>query len=392
VRRPLANVGGPTTRHGDAEVAEWLAEAMDTAANEDPDALTHGFHPWPARMHRAIARVVIERASEPGARVLDPFCGGGTVPIEAMLAERRAAGVDLNPLSPALIRVKCDPGDEAARRRFMETAVLVGEASLERVQSREPVMADLPGPMLGLYGTHTLKEMAGLLAEIRAVDEERDRRALEMVFSSLVVKVSNKRAETSDEQDRKRIRKGLVTEMFMRKAEELVERWTALDRAIPPDAHLPRIFVGDSLALRRVLGERTRAQLVLTSPPYGGTYDYHAQHALRLAWLGIDSRALARREIGARRSAESDEDGAARKWSQDVSAMLGSIASVLAPRGACVLLMGDARFGRRSLPLLPQLHELAPRQGLVPIAAASQPRPGWGGAPREEHLVLLAPR
>lgn len=392
-RRPLTNVGGPTRTEGEPRIAAGLAEAMELAAREDPDALTHGFHPWPARMHRAIARVVIAKATRPGERVLDPFCGSGTVLLEATLAGRRAAGVDLNPIAGPLVAVKCERRDDAAIGRFLETVMQVGEASVERVRARERAIAKLPPSMLGWYGPHVLKEMAGLLEEIRSVEDEGDRRAMEMVFSSLVVKLSKKKAETSEQETDKRIRKGLTTELFVRKCEELGERWHALARALPRDAIAPRVFQGDARGLTKLLGDRTKARLVLTSPPYGGTYDYHAQHALRLAWLGLDARGLAHLEIGARRSATVDEDEAAERWHHDVGAMLASIESVLAPDGTVVLLMGDGRFGRHRMPLIPQLLDLAPRVGLAVIASASQPRDEWGrGEVREEHLVALKKR
>ncbi|AKF11706.1 DNA methyltransferase [Sandaracinus amylolyticus] len=384
------NVGGPTRSQGDPKIAATLVEAMEAAAHEDPDALTHGFHAWPARMHRAIARTVIARATREGERVLDPFCGSGTVLLEAMLAGRRSAGVDLNPLAGALVGVKCERRDLESRDAFEQLAELVGEASLERVQARERAIAKLPPSMIGWYGPHVLKELAGLLEEIRSVEDEADRRALEMVFSSLVVKLSKKRAETSQQEAEKRIRKGLSTEMFVRKAHELAQRWGTLDEALPEGAIAPRFFEGDSRELERLLGARTKARLILTSPPYGGTYDYHAQHALRLAWLGLDARAFARREMGARRSAAVDPDEAAEQWWDDVAAMLRGMERVLDRDGFIVLLMGDGRFGQLDVPLIPQLIEIAPHVGLELVASASQPRPAWGGgATREEHLVAL---
>ena len=391
MRRALTNLGGPTRTEGDPAAAAILAEAMNRAATEDPDALTHGFHPWPARMHRAIAGVVIARTTQPGDRVVDPFCGSGTVLLEAMLADRKSAGVDLNPIAAELVKVKTDVRTLDERKRFLQTAILVGEASIERVQSREPIMAKLPPSMMGLYGVHTLKEMAGLLAEIRTVTDERARRGLEMVFSSLIVKVSNKRGETAEDgEGRARIRKGLVTEMFVRKCEELTERWGELadkvgDRELPT----PRVFTGDSLQLREHV--KTKVQLVLTSPPYGGTYDYHAQHALRLAWLGMDARALARSEIGARRRTDDDPQTASKRWDDEVFVMLRAMRDVIAPEGIVVLLMGDARFGRIERPLIQQLIESTPRAHLELVASASQPRPDWskGRGMREEHLVML---
>src|SRR5690606_27809677 len=136
-------------------------------------------------------------------------------------------------------------------------------------------------------------------------------------------------AETSSQETRKRIRKGLSTELFVRKCEELAMRWESLEQALGDEAPEPRVFEGDARALDQILGTRTKARLVLTSPPYGGTYDYHAQHALRLAWLGVDARAFARHEMGARRSAMVDADEAAAQWWDDVAAMLGAMSRIV---------------------------------------------------------------
>ena len=51
----------------------------------DTNYLTHGLHPYPARMIPQIAARLLERYASPGDWVLDPFCGSGTVLVEARL-------------------------------------------------------------------------------------------------------------------------------------------------------------------------------------------------------------------------------------------------------------------------------------------------------------------
>ena len=48
----------------------------------------------------------IERFTQPGDTVLDPFCGRGTAPVEAAAQARYGIGNDLNPLAVALTRGK----------------------------------------------------------------------------------------------------------------------------------------------------------------------------------------------------------------------------------------------------------------------------------------------
>jgi DNA methylase len=116
-RRSLTHVGGAVQTAGDARIAAKLAEAIDVApapeprrdgsADDDPDrAHVHGFHTYPARMHPTTAGRLVRAATERDALVLDPFCGSGTVLVETMIAGRRAAGTDLNPLAERLARLK----------------------------------------------------------------------------------------------------------------------------------------------------------------------------------------------------------------------------------------------------------------------------------------------
>lgn len=68
--------------------------------------LTHNFYRYPARFSPAFASTAIELFSNPGDIVLDPYVGGGTTIVEAIVAGRRAIGADLNSLSIFLTKVK----------------------------------------------------------------------------------------------------------------------------------------------------------------------------------------------------------------------------------------------------------------------------------------------
>ena len=68
--------------------------------------LTHTFYTYPARFSPSFAASAIECFSKPGDLVLDPYMGGGTTIVEAMVAGRRAVGVDLNSLAVFIARVK----------------------------------------------------------------------------------------------------------------------------------------------------------------------------------------------------------------------------------------------------------------------------------------------
>jgi site-specific DNA-methyltransferase (cytosine-N4-specific) len=69
---------------------------------------THGIHEYRGKFFPQLVRSLINIAGVPnGGIVADPMCGSGTTAVEAVLADLRALGLDMNPLSVLIARVKC---------------------------------------------------------------------------------------------------------------------------------------------------------------------------------------------------------------------------------------------------------------------------------------------
>jgi len=72
------------------------------------DRATHLIHSYPAKLLMNIPYFFLNNTvlSKEGDNVLDPFCGTGTVLLEAILAKRNAYGADANPLARMITNVK----------------------------------------------------------------------------------------------------------------------------------------------------------------------------------------------------------------------------------------------------------------------------------------------
>jgi DNA modification methylase len=68
-------------------------------AERQEDARHYGVHPYFTRRPANVVRAYLERYSEPGDTVLDPFGGTGVTAIEAFLMGRQAIQNDLNPFA-----------------------------------------------------------------------------------------------------------------------------------------------------------------------------------------------------------------------------------------------------------------------------------------------------
>jgi SAM-dependent methyltransferase len=346
-------------------------------------------------MHHRIARAVLQWLMP--ARVLDPFCGSGTVLVQAQRLGRAPIGGDLNPIAVELARLK------TARLgpRFAPALEAAAEAVMTHAKQRQE--AEL-GPTIkygaedrALFAPHVLLELDGLRAGIDGLEDPGIARSLRLVLSAMLTKVSTKTGDSSSRQTPKRLARGYTIRFFGRKAHDLALRAAEARAKTPARSPSARVELLDARELGFV--KRRSIALIVSSPPYPGVYDYFEHHKLRLRWLRIDGRALAHGEIGARRAASRGVASIA-DWEQDFSRCLAEMQRVLRPGAQAALLVADSSLSGRPLYVDAWLPRLAQRASLSVVARASQTRPHFHGPSarafgleaRREHLVILEAR
>jgi hypothetical protein len=94
---PLASALAGTGQHHIGPAMTVWATGQDSDSAQRGDRYLGDLPAHPTRTRPALAATAIQRYSQPGQTVFDPFAGGGTVLVEAMYAGRRAFGVDLDP-------------------------------------------------------------------------------------------------------------------------------------------------------------------------------------------------------------------------------------------------------------------------------------------------------
>jgi DNA methylase len=412
-RRSLTHVGGVVETAGDGDMAAALAQALDVvpapepsgrtdAGTDDPDRdHVHGFHTYPARMHPKTAARLVGALSAPGATLLDPFCGSGTVLVEAIIAGRRAVGGDLNPLAVRLARVKTKPMDAPLRDKLTSAAREVAAFADDRRERRAGATHRYPPEDVASFDPHVLLELDSLRAGIteRAGDTSGVHEALELVLSSILLKVSRRTSDTSATHAARRIAAGYPARLFIRKAIELARRLEQLAALIAPGGPGASVDIDDATQLRTV--GTASVDAVVTSPPYAATYDYLANHALRMRWLGLDTRGLAKGEIGARRRYADLEPRAAREtWTRELGAALGALSRVCRKGARVALVLADSAVRGEALRADVMVASVAPGAGFIELARASQQRPHFHGptvrafrdVPRAEHAIVIEKR
>ncbi len=403
-KRSLTHVGGAVEFSGDPDLASTLARALAIPpATSAPDgdearAHVHGFHTYPARMHPLTAARLVQGLTREGATVLDPFCGSGTVLVEAMIAGRRAVGIDLNPLAVRLARLKTTRLDARELEALVAIAQSVAQFAAARRERRAGATRRYPREDVELFDPHVLLELDSLRAGIAAQEDAGPhvRDALELVLSAILVKVSRRASDTSTVMTNRRLAAGFTTRLFASKAQELARRLAELAELLPPDAPPVRLQEDDAARLRSV--SASTVDVVITSPPYAATYDYLAHHAARMRWLGMNVERFSSGEMGSRRRyAQLEGHAAERAWARELGGALGAIRRVCRPGAYVALLLADSAVGGEAIRAPAVVADVAKSAGFELLARASQARPHFHSeaaaafrhAPRAEHAIAL---
>lgn len=363
---------------GEEALASKLATAL--AYDERSPRYTHGFHTYPAGLHPDAARDLI--AAFPGESLLDPFCGGGTVLIEARAAGRTAFGRDLSSVAMRVSRARTEtPTDDQLTAMRSTARRLAAEARTSR---------DLPPPEIldaasDWYAKHVLQELWGLLRGIQAVEDLLLRRQLEAIFSSILVKVSWRRSDTSAKRVKHDRPAGTTAILFHKKARELARLQTELRDVVPPGTPSVDLAIQDAREVRL----EHPVDLVLTSPPYPAVYDYLPLQHLRRIWLGEGQGEEPGREIGARRHWRKSSRSARSRWAEDTERWTRACARCLKPGGHLVVVVGDGLTPAGPVDTLGGSVSAAKAAGLDKLARASLLRPDHAReSARWEHVLV----
>lgn len=274
------------------------------------ERLTHYLFRFPAKFHPPVAKELLRRYTKSDDRVLDPFCGSGTLLLEAAVMGRAATGVDVDPLAVFVSRVKTHvvkPQQLAGTLERIQSRILQWERSEQeyehlqfgdlgkRKMAQELTGLDIPAiPNIEhWFRRYVIVDLARILREIRKAGFPRTHQFFfELCFASIIRAASNadpvpvSGLEVTSHMKR-RDKAGRIINpfaLFNRTAKRAVKDMESYHEAVTRPTRLS-VFRADATNL----SSRTRAQVhaVITSPPYHGAVDYYRRHKLEMFWLGL---------------------------------------------------------------------------------------------------------
>lgn len=291
-----------------------------------------------------LPRFFIERLTQAGDIVYDPFMGRGTTPLEAALMRRAPVGNDVNPLSIVLTKPRLNPP------RLSEIEKRLGEIDLKNP-------ADMPEDLLVFYHSETLCGISSLkryLGKRRktycldAVDEWIELIALNRLtghsagfFSVYTMppnqavsvksqrKINEKRKQTPPKRD--------LVEIILKKSRILLKDLDASGRAtLAPVAKKAKLLTHGADATPEI--ESNSVGLVVTSPPFLDVVQYADDNWLRCWFLGIDPK-------GVKLTVPKKLEG----WRAEMTKVFRELYRVLKPDGHVAFEVGEVHAGKTKL-------------------------------------------
>lgn len=368
----LAEGGGQGLELTPAQLARRLQGidwAFETRSAEVSPV--HGLHPYPAKFVPELPRRLIADLSLPGELVADPFSGGGTAAVEALELGRSCYGIDANPIGNLLARAKTTQlaAADIAELKSLEAAVMAMQPAAI-AKSAPRWLPTIPN-CEKWYDPRVFRSLGAIRDAVAAVRSSAARNVAFVAFVQAASRLSYQESETRYVSSPRPIEPLDVTQTVLRELRRV--RGLAASIAVEPALH-HTVVDGDARDPACYdLGDG-EVGLVVTSPPYPNTYDYHLYHRFRLFWLGDDPSALRRLEIGSHLKNQSIGNPI-EAYLDDMKAVLGNCLRVLKPGRAAVVIVGDGLFKGETFHTAAALAEAGRERGYDHVATVDRPLP-----------------
>lgn len=294
--------------------------------------------PYVGKLKSGMVKVLISLYSKPGDIVLDPFCGSGVVPFEAILKRRVAFANDLSPYAYILTCGKLEaPSTE-------KIAVSNALDFIENVEKEAPLtdITSMPEWVREFFHPDTFREV---IAAFRILKEKGDHFLTACLLGIL-----------------QHVRPGFLSYPashlvpYLRKnmypKEEFPEMYTYRDlrsrllakvkrayrRSMLPQNWDERKYKVWQVNAMKLPIENESVDTVISSPPYFGALDYARDNRLRLWFLGCENW----KELDVSLTANQ------KVYLPQMTICLRELERVLKVGGYCVLVLGDVeRDGKK---------------------------------------------
>lgn len=221
--------------------------------------------------------------------ILDPFCGSGTTLAEGILAGYNVIGIDIDPLSAMISKVKTTRVDEAKLK--MISSWLIKEIKAKKNGTFKPDCETIKH----WFTEHAIKKLSTIRTLINKIPQKfgdnkkvKDIQDLFLIcFSSIIRRVSNADNESQKTyvSHTKVKEPEEVNSLFFSQLNLFVDRATKFS-AVTDSRATSKIICSSSAAFLENILKGWEIDLAVTSPPYIKAIDYIYNQMVELFWIG----------------------------------------------------------------------------------------------------------
>lgn len=267
--------------------------ALDLTKKDDRLGI-HSFHRYYGKLIPAIPRTAIEKFTECGDVVFDPFVGSGTTAVEALYAERNFLGVEINPLSVLISNIKTANYDLDVLKKLEKRIIILIENDDEPVSDEEkPFCVNREHWFKDFVQDDLIKIRRNIHLSVDFLPEDEQKKYenfLLGVLSAIVKQVSNadtahvfpgisKRMRRLEEEGKINIQVFDTFKRGLKKRIKYVEEFGKHDTT-------STILEGNSSEID-LSKYKNSVDLVVTNPPYISSVRYAETLKLELYWMGV---------------------------------------------------------------------------------------------------------
>lgn len=334
----------------DVILSQAVSEQDWEFLDADTQYLTHNMHRYSGKFIPQIANRAINLLTKPDEIVLDPYCGSGTVLVEAALMRRRGIGIDLNPLAVLIASAKITPistSDLTKLKIKMAECVRELDANISlplfsnyvlNDRNNEPKNIDprLNDPWYSKwFQKDVLNDLVYIERTLQGISDINIRKVGWIAFSDILRKSSNAHSGYPnvmfDKNATNKRRPGLT---FLKSLDRVCSMVGSLTEK--KDANWNNVTVKAGNATELKLADCS-IDAVITHQPYIGSIPYAEYGALSLTWLGHDPKELDRQLTGGRRQSMD----VVKRFKLDFSKMISEAYRVLRPGRHAFLMVGN---------------------------------------------------
>ncbi len=227
----------------------WIT---NIAKPERDKGYTRTYYSYPAKFLAKLPRGLIERFTTEGDFIIDPFVGGGTTGLEAMLMNRKFLGYDINPFAIFVSEVKTTYIDPTALNLHLQII-------LEKfTEIKTPLREVLDPDDIFCLGTQISHEINSIVESISISTRNSSLKH----FFELALIHSIKIVGRRDFESKKNWETASIIPIFTRKAKKMIREISSLKNN---PRFVPQFILASN---HQIELENASVDIIITSPPY----------------------------------------------------------------------------------------------------------------------------